>query len=137
MKIINKFRVFSLVLLLAILTGILVFAITENKPAQADKTYVNGVEQQFPKKLSNDFEIVSATLDENLITIYLRDKNDGSIIESSLPSGEIESLVCNLNEYNGDKIVPVYDCTTEESLVDAMIMEVGKQTLEIIEKEGV
>lgn len=131
MKVIKKFQEFGLVVLIAFLISCVSWFLINDKPTEIKS--VNGVEQVFPKKLTKDFEIVEAHLDEYMITIYIRDKRTDEIYESTLPSEDLEELVCNIKYYDAKGSHQTYNCESEEKIVDSMIMELGKQTIELIE----
>jgi len=131
MKVIKKFQEFGLVVLIAFLISCVSWFLINDKSTEIKS--VNGVEQVFPKKLTKDFEIVEVHLDEYILTIYIRDKRTDEIYESALPSEDLEEFVCNIKYYDANGSHPTYDCENEEKIVNSMIIELGKQTVELIE----
>lgn len=132
MKMIKKNQVLGLTILVAFLVGCVSWFAFSNS---TEVKTVNGVEQTFPMKLSNDFEIVEAHLDEYELTIFIKDKHTDEVYESTLPSEDLEEIVCNLKYHNAEGSYNEYRCETEEDIVKSMITELGKQTIELIKEE--
>lgn len=130
----NKFYAFGAMIMVAFMVGVISYFVTQGETKNA--TDVNGTTQYFPMKLSEGFELFDAKLDEYEITVYIRNSETGEIYESTLPSDEIESLVCE-NEYSEvyDMMGKGWDCSTEDKAVESMIREVADQTIDLI-KEG-
>lgn len=131
MKVMKKFHEIGLVVLIAFLIFCVSWFLINDKPTEIKS--VNGVEQVFPKKLTKDLEIVEAHLDEYILTIYIRDKRTDEIYESTSPSEDLEEFVCNIKYYVANGSQTTYDCENEEKIVDSMIMELGKQTVKLID----
>lgn len=133
MKIMNKFYVFGAMLMIAFLIGTIGYFVSQDAKVSMD---VNGTRQYFPIKIDSDYEVIDAKLNQYEITVILKDVNTNEIYESTLPSDDIESLVCG-NEYSEvyDMMGKGWDCSTEDKAVESMIREVADQTIELI-KEG-
>lgn len=136
MKIMSKFKVFSLVILVSFLLGFVIYNISSNlkKDSYSDVSTinVNGTLQKMPIKIDNNYEVIDAKLDQYEITISLLDKKSGEIYESTLPSEDLEDFVCNVQYYSYNGVNKRYDCSTEDKIVESMIREVGLQSVEII-----
>lgn len=132
MKLIENFNKFCLVVLVSFLAGFIGYFIYNSK---AEYKNVNGTAQEFPIELSNDYKIIDAKLTQHELTVIILNNKDGYEYESTLPSEDIENFVCNTKYYNAEGEYNIYDCSTEENIVKAMILELGKQTIEIIEGE--
>lgn len=134
MKMMNKFYAFGMIIMVAFLVGIIGYfvSIDSVKPY----TDVNGTKQYFPMKIDSDYEVINASLNQYEITVLIKDTDTGELYESTLPSDEIESLVCG-NEYSEvyDAMEKGWDCSTEDKAVESMIREVADQTIDLI-KEG-
>lgn len=139
MKVMSKFKVFSLVILVSFLLGFVIYNISSNlkKDSYSDVSTinVNGTLQKMPIKIDNNYEVIDAKLDQYEITISLLDKKSGEIYESTLPSEDLEDFVCNVQYYSYKGSNKRYDCSSEDKIVESMITEVGLQSVEII-KEG-
>lgn len=134
MKLMNKFYAFGAMIIVAFMVGVISYFVTQGETKNV--TDVNGTTQYFPMKLSDGFELFDAKLDEYEITVYIRNSETGEIYESTLPSDEIESLVCE-NEYAEyyDAMEKGWDCSTEDKAVKSMIKEVAEQTIDIIKED--
>lgn len=130
----NKFYAFGAMIMVAFMIGVISYFVTQGETKNA--TDVNGTTQYFPMKLSDGFELFDAKLDEYEITVYIRNSETGEIYESTLPSDEIESLVCETEyaEYY-DVMEKGWDCSTEDKSVESMIREVADQTIDIIKED--
>ena len=133
MKIMNKFYVFGAMIMIAFLIGTIGYFVSKDAKVSMD---VNGTRQYFPMKIDSDYEVIDAKLNQYEITVILKDVNTDEIYESTLPSDEVESLVCG-NEYSEfyDAMGKGWDCSTEDKAVESMIREVADQTIDLI-KEG-
>lgn len=91
--------------------------------------------QRFPIRLDNTYEIISASIEEDLLVISLKNRKTSEVYLSSLSYNELEDFVCNVQfyTYKGKNIH--YNCSTKEKTVYSMIKEVGFQAVEMI-KEG-
>lgn len=132
MKLIGNFNKFCLVVLVSFLVGFIGYFIYNSKTEYKN---VNGTAQEFPIELTDDYKIIDAKLTQHELTVIILNNKDGYEYESTLPSEDIEDFVCNTKYYNAEGKYNIYDCSTEENIVKAMILELGKQTIEIIEGE--
>lgn len=132
MKLIGNFNKFCLVVLVSFLVGFIGYFIYNSKTEYKN---VNGTAQEFPIELTDDYKIIDAKLTQHELTVIILNNKDGYEYESTLPSEDIEDLVCNTKYYDAEGKYNIYDCSTEENIVKAMILELGKQTIEIIEGE--
>lgn len=129
MKLIGNFNKFCLVVLVSFLVGFIGYFIYNSKTEYKN---VNGTAQEFPIELTDDYKITNAYLDEYEISITLVNTKTGEEYESSLPSEDIEDFVCHIKYYDSKGVHDVYDCSTEDYTVKSMIIELGKQTIEVI-----
>lgn len=132
MKLIGNFNKFCLVVLVSFLVGFIGYFIYNSKTEYKN---VNGTAQEFPIELTDDYKIIDAKLTQHELTVIILNNKDGYEYESTLPSEDIEDLVCNTKYYDAEGKYNIYDCSTEKNIVKAMILELGKQTIEIIEGE--
>lgn len=108
-------RIFSLILLTLSLYGCATMPV---------KTNVNGTTQSFPMVINDNWNVSAATLDEELLTITLKRKN-GEEYVSELDSESIEEIVCDKSS--------LYDCSSEDKIVESMIKKLAIDSIEMIE----
>lgn len=132
MKVMSKFKMFGLTILVSFLLGCVIYNVSKDTSLKDNVIEVNGTKQVMPIEIDSDYEVVDAKLDEYEITISLLDKNSGEIYESTLPSEDLEDFVCNIQYYSYKGANKRYDCSTEDKIVESMIKEVGLQTIEVI-----
>lgn len=96
---------------------------------------VDNTMQMFPIKLDNTFEIISASIEDNLLVISLKNRKTSEVYLSSLSYDDLEDFVCNVQyyEYKGRNIN--YNCSTRENTVHSMIKEVGLQAIDMIRED--
>lgn len=136
MKLMSKFEKLFVAILIGFIIGFIGYLIYSSQTIDYhSEKNINGVIQEFPIKLSNDYKIIDAKLTQHELTVIILNNKDGYEYESTLPSEDIEDFVCNTKYYNAEGKYNIYDCSTEENIVKAMILELGKQTIEIIEGE--
>lgn len=136
MKLMNKFEKLFVAILIGFIIGFIGYLVYSSQTIDYhSEKNINGVIQEFPIKLSNDYKIIDAKLTQHELTVIILNNKDGYEYESTLPSEDIEDFVCNTKYYNAEGEYNIYDCSTEENIVKAMILELGKQTIEIIEGE--
>lgn len=107
-------------LLLIVLTGC--FAFKHKQPTIEETMRVQG------------YEIIETNITENLVTLSFKD-NDGEEYLIEYLADDLEDLVCHKGVYEYAKVQRVYDCSTVEKTHTAMIEELAKQAIEIIEME--
>lgn len=126
-----------LMIIMFIIFGNLIYLTYNNLKIQETKQLIRVEDtiQKFPIKLDNTYEIVSASVEENLLVISLKNRKTSEIYLSSLPYNELEDFVCNVQYYTYKGKNIHYNCSTKENTVYSMIKEIGLQAIEMI-KEG-
>lgn len=119
--------ILSLIPIYAIIIWIIISLLSGcaiNKKQTLTPTDVNGTVQKFPMEITKEWSVTRAFLNEEFITITLINKN-GEEYTSELDSKTVEEVVC-------DK-ASVYDCSSEDKIVESMIKKLAKDSIDLIE----
>lgn len=128
MKIVDKIDAFIFFILFSVMIGFVAFHITKSGFQNTNTSVNNEYNQNFPIRLSKEYEVISVDLSDDLLTITIRDRFTGSEYKSSYPYETLKNRICGGYVYRKS----YWDCSDENKILKSSILELGYKSLKMI-----